>query len=361
MGKVIEFIREKIFFIAIILVVIVVVIIILGLVMGNDELTSYKNIEKNMVAAAKDYYEDRENRLPTTINEKVNVSLSVLVDGKYIKEVKDPQDSDTICTGRVETTKASDGYLYEAYLNCGSNYINKNLADELTTNLEKDENGNGLYQVGNNYIFKGDNVKNYVEFNGELWKIVKIDSSKDIELLKSKRLESDYVWDDRYNIETETSEGINDYNISRIKDSLNEYYNTAFDDEIKSKIVKKEFCTGKRGDSNSFDNSIECATKTELYIGLLTASEYYQASLDPNCKNFGEIQCDNYNYFSEYSISTWTITGSISQSNRVYYISNGVFTTKASNQKSLRPVIFLSSSVVYTGGNGTFDDPYIIK
>lgn len=361
MGKVIEFIREKIFFIAIILIVLVVVIIILGLVSGGSGLTSYKNIEKKMVEAAKKYYEDRENRLPSSVNEKVNVSLSVLVDGGYINEVKDPNDSETVCTGRVETTKTSDDYLYEAYLNCGDNYINKNLADDLILNLERDENGNGLYQVGNEYIFKGDRVNNYLEFNEELWRIVKIDSNKDIELLKSKKFDSYYVWDDRYNIETETNEGINDYNISRIKDNLNEYFELTFSDDLKSKIVQKDFCVGKREEGLKIDNSIECTYKAKLYIGLITASEYFQASLDPNCKNFGEIQCENYNYFADDALSTWTITGSSKYSNRVYYTSGDVWTAKANSQKSVRPVIYLSSSVVFTGGNGTYEDPYIIK
>ena len=361
MGKVIEFIREKIFFIAIILVVIVVVIIIIGLVSGGGELSSYKNIEAKMVTAAQNYYEDRENRLPSANGEKVSVSLSVLIDGGYIKEVTDPKDSSTNCTGKVETTKVNGEYIYEAYLNCGTNYVNKNLADELTTNLEKDENGNGLYQVGSNYIFKGDSVNNYIEFNEETWRIVKIDSNKDIEIIKDKRIDQYYVWDDRYNIETETYEGINDYKISRLKDYLNEYYELMFTDEIKSKIVKKEFCIGKRTDSSSFDGSIECSDKLELYIGLVNASEYFQASLDPNCKNFGEAQCSNYNYFSDNSLSTWTITGSLDESNKAYYISGYVSVSKANRQRVIRPVVYLSSSVVYTGGTGTFDDPYIIK
>lgn len=361
MGKVIEFIREKIFFIAIILIVIIVLIIIIGLVSGGGELASYKNIETKMVAAAKKYYEDRENRLPSANGEKVNVSLSVLVDGGYIKEVIDPKDSGTKCTGKVETTKISGDYIYEAYLNCGTNYVNKNLADELTTNLEKDENGNGLYQVGTEYIFKGYNVNNYLQFNEELWRIVKIDSSKDIEILKAKRLDYYYNWDDRYNIETETSEGINDYKISRIKDSLDEYYELTFSDELKAKIVKKEFCIGKRNGSLLFDNSIECKDKLELNIGLVTASEYFQASLDPNCKNFGEVQCENYNYFVDDSISTWTLTGSVEFSNKVYYTNDGVYLSKANTNKVIRPVIYLSSSIVYTGGKGTKEDPYILK
>ncbi len=360
MGKVIEVIREKIVLIGIIVGLLIFVVVLIGLTSGKGK-NSYENLEKSMVTAAKKYYKERENRLPDENGEKVQVSLSALVDGKYIKEIKDPQDSDITCTGRVETTKSGSDYIYESYLNCGDNYFSRNLADELVQNTEKDENGNGLYQIGNDFIYKGDKVRNFVKFNNEIWRIMLIDSSKDIKLIKATSTEDDYIWDDRYNVDTEYDDGINDFNVSRVKDTLTDYYKTTFDASKKNKIVEKDFCVGKKTANTNFDGSEECSKLSKLKVGLMYISEYYRSSIDPTCKNFGEMQCSNYNYLHGDYSSTWTLTGAAEDSFSVYFIYYKVDKYEASETMGLRPVIYLSSDTVYTAGNGTEGKPFVVK
>ena len=235
--------------------------------------------------------------------------------------------------------------------------------EEVKKSLKLDAKGNGLYVVGNEYIFRGESVKNYVRFNKELWQIMRVDAEGDIKLIKDKTNKETYTWDDRYNLSSEGKDGINDFKLSRIKDTLNKYYQNNFNESegAKENIIKKPFCIGTRSEKDDLTGTAECSVKEDLYVGLIYVSEFYMASLDSNCKKFGEEQCANYNYLAKNKNSSWTLTGSKEKTYRVYAYYDDIYDVNASNSNRIYPVIYFDSKTTITAGNGSYTNPYIIR
>ena len=172
----------------------------------------------------------------------------------------------------------------------------------------------------------------------------------------------DEVWDNRYNSSTKKYTGKNDFMISRIKESLDFYYNDLFDESSKTLIVPKELCIGARSENSvAMDGTLECLKTTpKLPLGLLQTNEYPIISLDPECTKFDNPQCTNYNFLTNLS-SFWSLNAVAGNTYQVYEIS-GIPIAEDTNTKSqARIVLNISSDVLYSSGKGTEDDPYIIK
>lgn len=50
-------------------------------------------------------------------------------------------------------------------------------------------------------MYRGDDVKNYVSFNNQVWRIVKIDTSGDVKMVLGSETNEYYDWDSSYNSE----------------------------------------------------------------------------------------------------------------------------------------------------------------
>lgn len=365
MENVMNFLKENFYYVLgafIIFVVIIVVIVSCSSYGGST--VSYEKLEVKMVNAAKEYYKENKSKLPKGEDETVSISLAYLVSNKYIKEIKDPKDRKKICSGEIQVTKRNKTYNYQAFLSCGKNYKTQFLVDALKESKRLDDNANGLYKVGDEYIFRGDKLKNYVKFNNELWRVLKIDSSGDIKLIKNKPTEEQYVWDDRYNVTTKENNGVNNFKLSRIRDTLNAYYKSHFNkvEGAKGKIVKKDWCVGNRKETDAIDNSVECLEKMPMYLGMITTSEYYLASLDKSCKAYGQEQCENYNFLADFDYSYWTLNGNSTKSDRVFSVYYGEMEDSyANSEKTLMPVIYIDTKVISKGGSGTMNNPFIVR
>lgn len=97
-------------------------------VLKNSKETFYNKQMKMITLAAKTYYSDNRNLLPTNIAETNEVKLSTLIENKYIDSIKD--SSGNACTNTDETTvkvvKVSQNeYDYSVTFNC-NNVIIKN-------------------------------------------------------------------------------------------------------------------------------------------------------------------------------------------------------------------------------------------
>lgn len=125
------------------------------------------------------------------------------------------------------------------------------------------------------------------------------------------------------------------------------------------------YCIGKRGeDDSSVDGFTECSIESDkLKVGLLTASEFMIASLDSGCNKTTSVSCQNYNYLVNRDIDWWLITASNANSYSAYAASSGGYIdiSRASGKKKIRPVIYLNSKTMYKSGDGTVDNPYLIK
>lgn len=213
-----EKMMKNIFKIAIITAVLVVVLLVLS--MFSSKSRDYADVERIMKDAAVKYYKDNSSELPKVNGGIVEVSAQKLSNLKYMKDL-DKYVSKTSCFGKVVVENNDDSYIYIPYLDCGDKYKTTELFREVTDNRNIVVSGSGLYSYGNQYIFRGDDVNNYVSINNNLWRIVKVSSDNEVVLIKEERAgKLSYTWDDRYNAQKRMNYGINDFNVSRLKDSL---------------------------------------------------------------------------------------------------------------------------------------------
>lgn len=345
----------------------VVLFIFLFLISSCDKKLTPKELETKIVDKAKNYFSVYEDELPGE-NSVLTLSLNDLVNKGIIKELDKLLDKDTDCSGNLIIENNNNYYMYSPTLNCSDgieNYNTINLYDLLLDNVVT--SGNGLYNMGNSYYFRGDSVNNYLIFDGILWRIIGINSDKSIKLIEVGKRDS-VVWDNRYNTDRSTNSGINSFvnnNInSRIKDYLENIYanETILNNDAKGYIKPTQLCVGKRTDNDTInDGSLECSeTMDNQYLGLLQANEFLLASLDSNCVKTTSSECSNYNYLTSLEKDYWTITAKNDNNYQVYKINSSVLsTTNASNFAMARLVINISENTNITG-SGTSEDPYIV-
>lgn len=347
-----------------IIVILVILIIVIKIIVGNH--VGYSVIEDKMVDAAKRYYSEDENginKFKSISNGDISVTTNELVDSGYLDSLdKLVPDRDVTCNGKV-TVKMNNGYtLYTPYLSCGNTYKTKYLSEVITASTV--ESGNGLYKIGNDYVFRGEDLNNYVSFAGKTWLILRVRENGNVRLLETTKRDK-ITWDDRYNLEVESKNGINNFNVSRLKDSLTALYDNSdeFSDSDKGYIVPTNLCIGKRSEEET-DNSgnVECKEVVENWpLGLIQVNEYLLASLDGNCHKVTDRNCENYNYLNELESSYWSITTNTKRSDKVYKFNPSPFSTSAASVASIRAVIELDKYSVYDSGEGTLENPYKIK
>lgn len=360
MKNLIDYFKDKIYYIMGITVLVIIVLIVVNACSGSGN--SYESIEQDMVNAAKEYYSTRKNKLPKEENSTIKVTIGTLVDAELLSEIKDPNNKEQICEGYVEVTKVGEEYSYLPFLTCEGNYEPKYLTDVIK-NSKIDEYGNGVYEMDGEYVYRGDDVKNYVSFNNQLWRIVKVDSEGDIKLVLAKSTEDTYPFDEAYNSESEYESGITtNYLNTNIRKTLNNYYKNNFSKDNKAKIVSKDLCVGKYLESDAFSVEKECSIiKENEKIGLLNVSDYKNASLSEGCTNLNKQECTNQNYLSTKDVTTWLLNISSKNTYEAFYLHQTISSIDASNYVSLNPVIYITSKSIIAEGKGTLEKPYIVK
>lgn len=366
MKNIIEYIKDKSYYLLGGIVVVIILLIIIN-ACSNGSGNKYEKIEQKMVVAAKNYYANHKKNLPKEENGTVKVTISTLIEAELLKEVKDPNNKDQDCSGYVEVTKVGKEYSYIPFLVCKGNYEPKYLTD-IVKESKQDEYGNGVYEMNGEYIYRGDDVKNYVSFNNQLWRIVKIDSEGDIKLVLANYINESYTWDDAYNSEKKASVGITtDYLHTDIRKTLNDYYKTNFDKDAKAKIVSKNICVGKYDiddyTSDSFSTEKECSiVKENEKIGLLVATDYKNACLNEKCVNVESSECKNRNYLSnDEEFNTWLLSSTSKNTYKVLFLSGKIGERYASGSNRINPVIYLTNKSIILTGRGASEKPYIVK
>lgn len=363
--------KKILFFIIIITFLIIIILWLLSIDSAKSNI-DYSSYEKKMISAAKDYYKVNNNLLPKENNQTNEVTLSQLIELKYMEDYSALKS----CSGSVTVENQSGEYDYSSYLDCGNSYNSKVLFKQITESNKVVTSDAGLYRMNNEYVYRGEKVNNYVKIGDRIWRIVKIDSNKDIVLILNGFYDYDHAWDNRYNEDVQYNSGYNDYEKSRMKDLLDDVYkasqtgSTKYSELLLStsftkKIKPYNLCIGKVDiNATVTNNAYECQkTLSNTKIGLLTISEYMNASLDSNCKNPTSKSCQNYNYLSEVNDSWWLATGNGSNTHEVYMVNSSgkVEETSAYIYAGLRPVIHLSSNTTYSSGKGTELKPYVIE
>lgn len=321
---------------------------------------SHAKLEDMMVKSAVRYFES--NELPAVDGEFKTVTIETLVSDGYLKSL-DKITEDTTCSGKVVVRNNGGNFLYIPSLSC-SEYKTKTLADAVKVNLVTTESG--LYEIDGEYVFKGEDVHNYVSFADTTWRIVKIDKNGLIKLIKVEEEKDPIIWDDRYNSEAKYTAGINDYKISRIKDKLNDIYNNPkiFSSSDKKHIVSADVCVGRRSESNKSlkENDLCNEILENQFVSLLNVTDVANASIDTGCQTLADRVCQNYNFFGEFFTTSWTLTGNLDNTYEVYVTSNGYsYINNASDYDSYFIVTHIDSSEKYISGLGSKEDPLVIN
>ncbi len=364
-----EFIRENILKIVIFLVILIVAIIIFSLVFsggGTKSIDSYSQMEENLVKVVKEYLNDNTKLIPKNNGEITKVNVDTLVSAEYMDQIHSLEEENVTCSGYVDVINKNDDYSYIPYIKCGNYYETKTIADYIKDNASEIIDGDGLYKIGEKYVFRGENPNNYLKLGERIYRIIEINENNELKLISTERYNDRIVWDNRYNIERDKNDGINDFSKSRLKDSLVKIYNDTefFLSQEKEKIIAHNICIGKRLKSDSsIDGSTECSAEyPDQYVSMIQLNEYARASVDPNCKTVHDKACSNYNYIKNIESSLRTITAVADNTYQFYYISNGVATvTSASRTFYVYPVVYIDELSIYTSGDGTLENPYIVK
>ena len=346
----------------------VLLIVILSLLNRGTtpKYVGYDTVEEKLVEAAKKYFNDNQILLPSTTGNSSMVTLNTLVVGEYIKPLNKYIKNGDSCDASVSVTKLTTDYDYTPYLNCGTDYTSIELYKRVLEDNTIATSGVGLYGINYEKVFRGEVKNNYVSLNNKLWRIIKIDEYNNLVLISNFRSDT-YEWDDRYNQELDSNDGINNYELSRIKDLIETTFNgnELLTEYEKSKVVYQKACIGGRKykeEGRSEDVECKVLTEEEVPARLITVGEFIEASIDQNCKTIEDKGCTNYNYLLDLDTSFWTMTKGEKNSSQVYSASsNGLLEGRADISRQVRYVISLSPKTFYEKGSGTEQDPYIIK
>ena len=361
---------KKLLIIIIVLTIITVILLTVFSGTSTKKSSTYADVEDTMIDGAKKFFSDNKKYLPKSNGGTVEISAQKLINEKYLAS----NYASSSCSGKVVVQNNDDNFVYIPYLDCGSKYKTTEFYRKITDSNNIVKSGNGLYNENGTYVFKGDNVNNYIQIDNILWRVVKVTENNETVLIRDRRADNSisfttYPWDDRLNLDKGYNVGINNFSISRIKDTVN----TILDDkeeplineDLKGHIVLHSFCTGKRNSADASKNmQTECTQVTEpMKVGLLTVSEFMNASLDGHCNTTMAESCENYNYLNVTDYDWWTITANSDNSYEVYYVAaNGsVQVDDASTFNDVRPVIYLDSNTMFKSGKGTEEKPYKIR
>jgi len=348
----------------------IVIILVLVLIQGcsNRKITPEK-YETKMIESTKKYLID-SNKIPVEEGEIKTIKLSTLVKKGYIKSTEELLN-DSSCDGSVSVRRNgasvdinNGGFLnYTVDLEC-KNYSTVHLVDKVMDNLVTSESG--LYKDGENYIFKGDKLKNYISFYGHIYRIMSIDKDGILKLVKEESEYTQKIWDNKYNIETNRNSGKNIYKDSLILKYLIEDYKNPkkISSKAKEHVVAYDTCVGKRDiNNNAIDISINCFEKTEKQIiSLLNISDYAKASLDVNCIDLKSRSCNNYNYLYEFISSSWTPNSVTNNTYEIVYLSDGLMEVQDARESNIYNfVIYIDGNELFTSGSGTDIDPYLYE
>lgn len=359
---------DKKFLLLIICILLLPIIILVILATMQESTISYDEYEIKMKEAVEEYL-DEENILLEKEGAFLKVSLEDLVEKKYIKST-DKKLNDDSCTGSVTVRRngasvksTEGGYLnYIVDLKC-DDYKTTHLIEKIKKDLVTEESG--LYQVDNYYIYKGKTPNNFIIYNDTHYRIMSIDENNLLKLVKVYSEKSPRLWDDKFNVETNSYSGKNTYKDSNIITVLSDLYQdeTEFDATAKTKIVAHNACIGKRDRNDySISKELDCSEVIEnQMISLFNISDFALASLDPNCNSLNSLSCGNYNYLQDSISFTWTLNSVSNNSYDVLYLSDGLMEAKnAKHRETFNTVIYIDGNEIYKEGEGTEYNPYII-
>ena len=276
-----------------------------------------------------------------------------------------------------ELTNYLNGYLCEGNNSCMTLYHITEAGNSLTKYdmlIGYLGGENGLRKINDDYYYYGDNPNNFIYYNCtneldtktcELWRIVGFHYDKDTNKYITKIVRNDYL--DKHIFDNEK----NTWENSSIARYLNEEY------KLKQNI-HAEF-TFKESNITSLDANINSLssldTENKAKVVLLEVTDYlYASAFQKNKISECDMTCLKNNWLNK-NTSEWTMTTNYQkpyvdeetqeeitpENNMVYSVGNEIKGNNISGKLNVRPVVYLKSRTLLTSGDGTLDNPYIIR
>ena len=228
--------------------------------------------------------------------------------------------------------------------------------------------GDGLYkdEYEDRYFYKGANPNNYIIFNNETWRIISIEGDGTIKIMRNESI-GNIAWDSSNSINWDKPASLNTY--------LNDTYYNTLTETAKKQISTHNFSIGGIDTRNNLTEQInaENSKKWKGNIGLMTISEYIR--INSNLEKCGTYDLYyNNSAFNKTCKPTswmdikqendwWTLTSSITMSDYVYCgpIQGAFYDTLPKSGNEVFPVVYLSSEVKITSGDGSSNNPYRLE
>ena len=293
--------------------------------------------------------------------------------------------------------------------------INENIITYVT-DLAKSDTTNLAYDdtADKNLRYIGANPNNYVEFNGELWRIIGVmnnvkdsngTSASRIKIIRAESIGS-YSWDNKPSGigSSISSYGSNDWTDSRLMTTLNNgpYWNrtsgTCYSGEggatkdcdfssIGLNSISKEMISnvvwnlgGNNTNAITANNMYKYEHGATVYtghqtkwtgnVGLIYPSDYGYAvggnvrstCLNSNLSSYNSNSCDTNDWLVLSSIQ-WTISPSSNNGNSVFRVGSidALNYNDTNGTRLTRPVVYLDTKLYVTKGEGTETNPYKIS
>lgn len=222
----------------------------------------------------------------------------------------------------------------------------------------------GLYEIDDEYIFRGSNPNNYVKLgaSADSYRIISLNKKeKTIKLVKITPESSSY-----------STNNSNAFLESSVSSYLLNFITSGNAKDMQDKIVdgtkwKNGIIDLSKSMSYEVLKSVEATSTVSNKVGLIQVSDYIVSSLDSTClANIASSNCKNSNYMATLfgKNAVWTMDNS--SSGKVITIENNIITNHTLNTTSdityrIYPVFYLKRSASISSGNGTSSSPYIIK
>lgn len=190
-------------------------------------------------------------------------------------------------------------------------------------------NDSGLYKEEDNYIYKGNDLSNYIMYDDKLWNIVSF-SDGNIKLIKSNYDTIEYN------------------SIEELYAKLNDKYS----DFLNNDLLVNNTWNIENIDLNDAD-IIKIDKTINSKIGLLSTSDYLNSLLTDYKIEDNNIIINESSYLTREMV--------LSTNNAYLNKNNSVYVDSTKDVEKIYPVIILSKDAIVTSGTGTKKDPYILE
>ena len=303
---------------------------------------------------------DEYNLNPTLVSIEDLKNAGLLNTGKIKNPVtKDEMNGCIVVSYSLDTKGYQYKYNDETCDSLKSKYPKIVSAYETITNNETTViKGSGLYEIDNEFVYRGNDVNNYLKINQDMYRIISINKdSKTLKIIKTTgEVKS---WEENTDV-TDYS-----FRISSINTYLNSTFYNTFDDKMKLLIKPNAtwYIGAVDGNNMGFSTlkSLEQSSTYNANVGLLTLYEYVSASSNDKCQNDYLDEGCGYDNYLNFDSNYWLINN---HEDKVWYInSKGNIASSNSPKTSLYkvyPVFNLAVNTIITG-SGTESEPYMIS